>query len=422
MRWHYRKDYRKMAITTGTDYLSLLNQISGSGQTSLGGFSGAQAWYSNGMDLWTYYNQIKSDDKDQQAAATQGLIQKCQSWVMSLCANRSGEAEAQAKKNEAKGKQTEQKQQRTEAEINKDIEQANSDIAANLKTIEELSDKIKDAEEASKTLAESVQKVKDKIEQKQEELKTAKPEDKESILNELQGLSSDLASLSSEYKALSENTESLNSQKDEAQEQAEVLSEKKDEVVAEGQQKLDIVAMDAIDLSKQNQQEMAKSIEDKAAAARFGALAAAASSNPITAGEAAQLSRSAADATQASVERQSGAATVSGSIATTANGLNNTGGVIQNFGNGAVGSLSEQSNLIGEAESLLSPIITGAGSYVDSTKQTAENLNSAVSADLEVVQREKENEENDESGNNSSSLSSTSVDTSSLDEIKKPEE
>lgn len=344
------------------------------------------AWFANAVTTAS----TEELTPEQKASMVNGLVEKALKIFESVMGNR--EAQAAKKETDKETKATQElleKSKNLEAQLEGDLSAIQGNIEAQTAIITEAQGLLTKTQDAITEKQKQIEEKIKQIEEKQTALRNAKTdEEKAAILAEIQGFAVEIAEISATIEVDSENIANLTEAVDDTVVDIEASTQKLAETQEQGLQTLGEQAAEA---GKQTADVVETSTTgniNKAEKEVLQKTAETSSSNPITGSTIApKLYMAASDKEQAASTRLGSIQTNMNKIAQGIGGLSNATQVLAGFQNSIGGALNNYSEMFGQWEAQLQPVILSLGSF-DTLATGLDELNTAVETDLETLSAE----------------------------------
>lgn len=387
-------DAKQITNLYGTNGFNTQGAINLAGSAIGGQSYGDIAWFSNAVQT------MGNGTTEQKVQTGMNIVQKIVSAVIGAGIKEGAAAPVETAEHANKAKNVVEEQKNAQKKLQKDIEDINNKIEEQINQINAELEKIQETTEEASRKQEEVAAIQNQITAKQEELNTS--DDKEGVLKEIQGLSDQLGTIITEIIALNNNVKEGNDKVDKVTKSIDTQTKNADNVAQQGQTDITNIKQQAnlSDADASSDQQM--STQDKQAAIKLQAKAAAASSCTFGAGGAAYQ----ADIigfNSGSTIRNTGAIAVREFVKAGLGGLDTNLSMLTNFSNGIGNYTSEFTGCLGDYSTLADTLL-GAITTIGSEMQTTEKIDESVENDLELLatnNNQNETNKSEENGDNS---------------------
>ena len=323
---------------------------------------------------------------DGNSVSIENGIQRIINTIVSfVTSNESSQADKEVEDTKKKLTRAEKRAQKSAEKMNNDISELGGQIDTQNKIITDatadLDERKKEMDKEQKAIQETIQKINDLQNQL---AKSTDSNNQLCILSQIESLSTELGARVSSISALQASVEDLSTQVENAYTEIETAKGYVVEVQSDGQLAINESQADFSGATAEIEQSTAKGTQNIANGTTLNAAAAAASSIVLTAAQAPQLYKAAADQTSAGTKRATGAVSSIIKLQQGIGSLQNCDSLMQTFNTQIGGLLTAFSGLIGTWNEAITPMITSLGSY-DGLCEQQEALDAAVVNDKSTL-------------------------------------
>lgn len=369
-----------------------LEQISGNSSNSSNSSNDA-AFLNSIFTVGNSAAQIgQAKTSEEKANAVNNLVKQALSIFEKIAGNEAKVAKNEVKKQSSKTEKLVQKSENLTVELEGKFNKVAKSIDNQTQIVEKANSLLEKTQKSIEKKQKKIQEIVEKIAEKQEELKSATTEDeKAKILTEIQGFATNIAKIGLTIEADNENIQNLTEAVENTTENIEAATNEMAVVEQDGIAQIQQTAQEAGQAGTEIAQTGTKGATNKVTGEAAQKAAEAASTNILSGTSIApKLYKTANDQNQASQTRLSSIRGNINRVAQGIGGLNNATEIIASFQNSIGGALGNYSELVGQWDTAVEPVIVSLGSFSELATAT-EELNENVEADLKTLGYENEN-------------------------------